>query len=143
MQQTSKDFTIRALWLNRSAHFFFFCASTTFYKAVTRYLFPTIVRYIPPSVVGTGADFSLHKGRFGEAAIQHCLKYVAFAPSDDARVTVCEKVQARWNSERKAGLIYFARIPFRADFQFVCIVLKTGKFIHRDVPTPQEVLGNI
>ena len=63
---------------------FFFCASTTFYKAVTRYLFPTIVRYIPPSVAGTVADFSPHKGRFGEAAIQHCLKYVAFAPSDDA-----------------------------------------------------------
>ena len=73
-----------------------FFASRTFYKNVTRYLFPTIVRYIPPSVVGTVADFSPHKGRFGEAVIQHCLKYVAFAPSDDARVTVhmCEKVQA-------------------------------------------------
>jgi len=97
------------------------CASTTFYKAVTRYLFPTIVRYIPLSVAGTVADYSPHKGWFGEAAIQHCLKYVAFAPSDDARVTVCEKVQARWNSERKAGLIYFARIPFRADFNLFAL----------------------
>ena len=62
-------------------------------------------RYIPPSAIGCVADFSPHKGKFGEAAIQQALCYRGYTSSEETSDVVLERVIARWNSERKAGML--------------------------------------
>ena len=95
-------------------------------------------RYIPPSAIGCVADFSPHKGKFGEAAIQQALCYRGYTSSEETSDVVLERVIARWNSERKAGMLIigYRRIAENMSKKTNCTLHNSGKLVTMGVPAP-------